>query len=192
MRWTTTLAICGATLVALHFAAERAWPASQVQAKSGEDASAFPEVKASNLEGKEFLIPKDLEGEVNLCLIAFQREQQKDIDTWLTGAKSLRDQKGFAVYELPTIAKATPVFRAWLDNVMRQGIADKEQREHTITLYLDKKSFCKSLKMTSEQTIYAILTDKKGAIVWRSEGRYTPEKGVALKEAIGRKLVPTI
>lgn len=47
----------------------------------------FPELKASNLEGRSFALPADFEGERNLLLIAFQREQQQQIDTWLKEMK---------------------------------------------------------------------------------------------------------
>jgi len=45
----------------------------------------FPPVTSENLSGKTFHLPADLEGDRNLLLIAFQREQQKNIDTWLRG-----------------------------------------------------------------------------------------------------------
>jgi len=41
----------------------------------------FPSVKASNLEKRDFNLPADFEGERNLLLVAFEREQQKDVDT---------------------------------------------------------------------------------------------------------------
>ena len=47
----------------------------------------FPNVKAANLEKRNFNLPADFEGERNLLLVAFEREQQKDVDTWLREMK---------------------------------------------------------------------------------------------------------
>ena len=66
----------------------------------------FPSVKASNLEKRDFNLPADFEGERNLLLVAFEREQQKDVDTWLREMKRFEEiDPGFHYYELPTIQR---------------------------------------------------------------------------------------
>jgi hypothetical protein len=50
---------------------------------------AFPIVRGENLEGRTFTLPTDLTGTYNLLFIAFKREQQLDIDSWLPFAKQL-------------------------------------------------------------------------------------------------------
>ena len=43
----------------------------------------FPRVEGSNLEGKRFALPTDFGAEYNVVVIAFRREQQADVDSWL-------------------------------------------------------------------------------------------------------------
>jgi hypothetical protein len=40
----------------------------------------FPEIEASNLEGRKFVLPQDLDGELNVVIIPFLREQQELVD----------------------------------------------------------------------------------------------------------------
>jgi hypothetical protein len=102
----------------------------------------FPRVHGANLEGRSFTLPDDFEGTINLVLIAFRREQQGDIDTWIPTARRLtRSHLGFRSYELPTISRSVPLARWWLDGAMRAGIPDQEARAGTITLYLNKRAF---------------------------------------------------
>ncbi len=149
----------------------------------------FPRIKATSLEDKEFTLPRDFEGELNLTLIAFQRWQQEQVDSWLPLARQLRAaQPDFRYYELPTIYRGNPVFRWWLDTVMKTGIPDANARAITITLYLDKSVFREALGITREDTIQALLVNREGEVIWRGEGAFTPELGQALTEAITGRL----
>ena len=144
----------------------------------------FPRVTGSNLAGQEFKLPGGFEGEKNLALIAFQREQQSEIDSWLPVAQRLAQSDPlFRYYELPVIFRGNPLFRLWLDSAMRFGIPDQSARANTITLYLDKEDFRRQLGITSEDTIYAFLVDQSGEILWRGDGRCTPQKEQELTQA---------
>lgn len=142
----------------------------------------FPRVQGANLERRTFTLPKDFAGERNLVLIAFKREQQADIDTWIPLAiRIAQEHPDFRYYELPTISRSVPLARWWLDSAMRAGIADRAAREATITLYLDKLAFRKALQLASEDTIYALLVDRAGRILWRAEGAATDAKARELQ-----------
>lgn len=145
----------------------------------------FPRVRGANLERRSFNLPEDFEGEFNLLLIAFLREQQFEVDTWAPEARRLtRERATFRYYELPTISRSIPFARLWLDGAMRAGIPDRAAREATITLYLDKRAFRAALRLPREDTIYALLVDRAGQVLWRAEGVFTEEKGQALRHAL--------
>jgi len=160
-------------LVTLAFAADARPPAA--------GTAKFPDLKASNLESREFNLPQDFGGERNLVLIAFQREQQQQLDTWLKEMKRFQEvDPGFQYYELPTIEKMNSFMRWFIDSGMRRGIPDKNARARTITLYLDKKSFLESLQLPTQNTVYALLVDRSGNVLWRAEGTFDEAKGVSL------------
>jgi hypothetical protein len=145
----------------------------------------FPSVRGENLEGRAFTLPADLKGAYNLLFIAFQRDQQIDINSWLPFAKQLvKEYPALAYYELPTIYRGHPLFRWWLNTGMRMGIPDKKAREVTITLYLDKQAFRKALDMQDEERIYVLLVNRKGEVLWRVEGPFHEERERDLKHAL--------
>ena len=145
----------------------------------------FPKVTANNLSGKSFAMPGAFEGDVNVVLIAFEREQQKDLDTWLAVLpKALEVFPKVKYYELPTIAKLNGMTRWFIDTGMRSGIQDKGQRDRTITLFLDKKPFKEAMRIESEKTVYAMLLDKSGTVLWRAEGLADAEKMSSMKAAL--------
>ncbi len=152
-----------------------------------ESPGHFPKVESSNLEGRVFHMPGDFEGTHNLLLIAFERHQQSDLDTWLHEMKRFEEiDSGFRYYELPTISKMNPVARWFINGGMRRGIPDKKARERTITLYIDKQPFEEALQIDSEKTVYAILVDREGNVLWRADGTYDETKGESLRQFLAR------
>jgi len=146
----------------------------------------LPSVKAANLAKRDFNLPADFEGDRNLLLVAFEREQQKDVDTWLREMRRFEElDPGFHYYELPTIQRPNAFLRWFIDTGMRRGIPDGKARERTITLYLEKKPFCDALLITDQKKIYAFLVDREGKVLWRSEGLFDETKGASLRSALG-------
>jgi len=153
---------------------------------TGQDLPTFPALEASNLNKQKMQFPQGLAGERNLVLLGFQREQQEDIDTWLAPLPALTKlHPDLAFYELPVIDRPNFLLRWIIDTGMRSGIPDKQQRARTITLYLDKKKFLKELQIESEKTIYALLIDKTGKVLWRAEGKADTSKLQSLEAFLG-------
>lgn len=137
----------------------------------------FPAMEATDLNKQSIRLPGGLAGELNLLLMAFERRQQADIDTWLGPLPALAGKHSqLAYYEIPVISRMNFVMRWVIDNGMRGGIPDKAQRARTITLYLDKKLFLAALDINSEQEIHALLVNRAGVVVWRSTGVASEEK----------------
>jgi hypothetical protein len=147
------------------------------------EGARFPRLVASNLEKRTFTLPDDFEGSRNFLLVAFQREQQQKVDTWLREMKQFEElDPEFRYYELPTIQSPNRLVRWFIDTGMRRGIPDKKARSRTITLYLDKKPFLKALGITDESRIYCFLVNRSGQVLWRAEGDFDESKAVSLRQ----------
>ena len=86
----------------------------------------FPRLIASNLEKRTLTLPDDFEGSRNLLLVAFQREQQQQVDTWLREMRRFEKlDPEFRFYELPTIQSPNRLVRWFIDTGMRRGIPEK-------------------------------------------------------------------
>jgi hypothetical protein len=150
----------------------------------------FPPLKSETLEKQAVQLPQDFQGERNLLFIAFEREQQKDIDTWLTQMKRYEDiDKGFRYYEIPTIEKMNRFMRWFINTGMRNGIPDKKARERTITLYIDKEPFKRSLQIPDEKKIYGMVVDRSGNVLWRATGPYDDANGKSLQQFLEKSAV---
>ncbi|MEO5815200.1 MAG: hypothetical protein ABIT20_07965 [Gemmatimonadaceae bacterium] len=146
----------------------------------------FPVVEGSNLEGRSMTLPADFGGDLNVVLVAFQRDQQADVDTWTPALKTMASERpGLRVYELPTLGRRYRLIRGFIDGGMRSGIPDSTVRAATITLYIDKDSFKRPLGIESEDSIHVFLVERGGVIRWRGQGAYTPELGRQLSAAVG-------
>lgn len=155
---------------------------------SQQPTAHFPVVKSDNLEGRTFTLPTDFGGERNIVFVAFQREQQQDVDTWVPFVtKQIAANPGTEYYELPTIKKMISLMKWTINKGMSGGIPDKAAREHTITLYIDKAPFKKDLAITDEKVIHVLIVDRAGSVLWRTSGRFSDEKGAALVAALRAK-----
>ncbi len=146
----------------------------------------FPRVEGSNLEGRRFVLPADFEGELNLVFVAFRREQQADVDSWLPFIKDRKlSERGVRVYELPTLNRSYRIMRRMIDGGMARGIPERATREATITLYIDKGPFKRALQIDSEDRIIAVMVNKAGVVLWRVDGAFSELSGERLMEFLG-------
>lgn len=145
----------------------------------------FPDISGENLEKKKYNIPYDLEGELNLLIVPFQRWHQSLADEWSVFLNNIeKSNQDFRYYEVPTLNSGYKVMRFMIDGGMRAGIPDRSVRERTITLYTNKPLFEEQLNINSEDTIYLFLIRRNGEILWRSEGEYDKQKGEELLKTI--------
>jgi hypothetical protein len=158
-----------------------------LQQTMGDTKAVFPVVEGRNLEGRALALPADFTAEMNIVVIAFRREQQADVDTWMPALRALASHDTtLAVYELPTIERRFRLMRSFIDGGMRRGIPDAAVRAATITLYIDKGPFKRSLGIANEGAIQVLLVDRAGVVHWRAVGRYTSDAVAELTELVGR------
>lgn len=124
----------------------------------------FPSTSATALDGKNWVIPKDLNGEYSLLLIGFKQNAQFDIDRWLIGI----DQKGYHinVFEVPAVGGWLPgLFSSKIDAGMRSGIP-KELWKIVITVYDDADNIINFLGNENALNARVVLLDKGGKVVY--------------------------
>jgi hypothetical protein len=145
----------------------------------------FPKITGSNLLRQKLTLPDDLQGEINILLVAFLQQHQALVDSWIPIVGQL--EKSFPAvrfYEIPVIQKMNFLSQTFINEGMRAGIPNHNTRAKTITLYTDKEIFCDALGIPDEKTIWVLLLDRQANVFWRAEGAFTAEKGDALLKAI--------
>ena len=150
-------------------------------------AAVFPTVEGSNLDGRTMRLPQAFEGSLNLVIVAFKREQQADVDTWMPQALALQQATpGLKVYELPVLGRGYRLLRGFIDGGMRSGISDAAARARTITLYIDKTPFKRSLGIATEDRICTLLVTPSGEVVWRADGPMTEAAAERLRARVSQ------
>jgi hypothetical protein len=155
------------------------------------DAPAFPTTKGVNLNGRTFEIPSGFDAPYQVLLVAFRREQQQDIDTWVDAAREIAaDFPNVEYYELPTINSAWGVMRGWIDGGMRSGIPATAARERTVTIYTDTSKFRDIAGIDGPSQIWVGLVDREGRVYWSRRGRATQESKEELRREVKRVASP--
>lgn len=151
----------------------------------------FPRVTGSNLLRRKVSLPSELQGELNIVIMAFYQWHQSLVDTWIPAADRIASSyPQIWYYELPVLESMNALSQMFINEGMRAGIPNHSTRERTITLYLEKRNFREALGIEDEATIHILVIDRQGNLLWQESGAYTPEKGDALLQAI-QGLLPT-
>jgi len=128
-----------------------------------------------------------MEGQIDLLLISFEAEQQKDADSWMPAAQALQHGSfQFRYYQLPVFGRENFIFRWWDTSSLRSDESDPETLRWIVPLFIDRHRFMQQLDIPNQKQVVVLLVDRQGRILWRSSGPITPAKRAALIAAAGQ------
>lgn len=123
----------------------------------------FPAVRAESLAGTKESIPESARGRVTLVAVAFLRESQGQLDSWLNPFyEKFGKRDGFMFYEIPMISSGYKFMKFIIDSGMRGGIPSFKHK-HVVTMYGDVKKYLSALDLDPRYG-YAFLLDRQGII----------------------------
>ena len=150
------------------------------------DVKRFPTVEGVSLDDTELTLPADLEGERNLLAVAFHRNHQRQVDTWIPLFRELEAEvPGLAGYEIPTISGSWRPLRWFIDGGMKAAIPDPLTRSRTVTVYGDVGRVTDGLGLPDRDRIAVVLLDRRGEVFWMARGPLRGERPDGLVEALG-------
>lgn len=147
-------------------------------------AQSIPVLETADLNGKSLVWPKDLPAGKSLLIVAFARDQQSKIDAWVAGL-GLKAPNAPSWYEVPMIDNPGQVGRWFIDNGMRSGITDPQDRAHVTTIYGDKASLMKTMGLPNEEQVHLLVVDNQGRIYKRVSGDFSAPGRAAITQAMG-------
>ncbi len=145
----------------------------------------FPRLAARDLDGREVALPAGLPGEWSVVIIAFRREQQELVDSWvpwLEQRAAADPRLGFA--ELPALGLQWQPARPVIDGGMAAAIRDQKTRRRTLTVYTDIRRVTVPLWISDRSTIWLFLVNRAGQVRWRGSGGRDAATAAALTAAL--------
>jgi len=142
----------------------------------------MPTIQAKTLADRTVTLPQDLPGEKTLAIIAFGKDQQPNIDTWVQGLNLKNSTEAWV--ELPVINPGITFVRNFIDGGMRMNVRDEVMRNRIITLYTDRVLFLKSMGLPQKtESIFVVIVTRQGKVLASVEGDYSEEKAAVLNVA---------
>ncbi|MCX8044831.1 MAG: mitochondrial ATPase complex subunit ATP10 [Desulfobacterota bacterium] len=134
----------------------------------------FPTVTGSSLAGDKESIPDSCRGKVTLITVAFLRENQGQLDSWLNPFyEKFGNNPGFMFYEIPMISSGYKFMKMIIDGGMRAGLPSFKHK-HVVTMYGDVAHYLEQLSLDPRHG-YAFLLDRDGVIRFQAQGFATPQ-----------------
>ncbi len=143
-------------------------------AKPAPKKLVLPRLDSADLNGNTFVIPDNFVAPRTLLLIAFERNHQNLIDSWVEGLKITPEIKNW--YELPVVGQMSQLRQGFLDNAMRVGIRGEDKRAHVVTLYIPPSKITGALGKIKTDTIYVAVVGRKGEVLALAEGAFDKTK----------------
>ena len=145
----------------------------------------FPRLAARDLEGGRVDLPEDFGGEWNLVVVAFRRDQQVLVDSWIAWFEGVAaEHPTLRCYEIPVLATRWSPARRFIDGGMAQAVRDPETRRRTLTVYTDVRHVTDALAIDDTSTITVLLVTSEGYVTWRATGPWTEHNADAVAAAL--------
>lgn len=146
---------------------------------------AFPRLAARNLEGRDVEVPDAFDGERNVVVVAFQRQHQDLVDSWVPWLEEhAAADPEFRFYELPTIGRIWAPVRNFIDGGMAAAIRDPVILRRTLTIYGDVNKLTTPLGIDDRSTIALFLVDGSHTVRWSGAGGFDDEAARDLDRAL--------
>jgi hypothetical protein len=169
---------CNAIRVALLLAI--ALLSTSVESQEPASSGQLPSLTGENLNSRKMTLPQDLPGDPALLFIAFDQDQQSQIDSW---TKGLNDSVPWL--EVPIIEPSNAFVRAMIAGGMRRDIAATAVRERVVTVYTAPDPVARAVGCTDyRKRLCVAVAEKSGRIRLVSAGAYSPDAAKRVLESL--------
>jgi hypothetical protein len=127
----------------------------------------LPQVQGYNLHDHEIVLPHDVDDECVLVIISYKRWHQDFIDTWKPHLDQLTEQfQRLRVYYLSMLKPKKHFIRVIIAGYMKRFYTSKSDQAAHILVYTDIDAFNRSLALPTTNTIYLLLVNRAGQVLW--------------------------
>jgi hypothetical protein len=174
--WTPTLAWLAAASAALVLAL-MAPSESNVMGR-------LPTLTAKRLEQQRIVLPQGLAAGRTLALVAFNRNQRAEIQSWITGLGLDRDPS-ISWFKMPVLNDpGNEDARNATEIKLLARHPGENARARLVPVFADRESFIRATGLSSADHASVLILDREGIVLARAEGLFDQDKARALRETL--------
>ncbi|MBK8022906.1 MAG: hypothetical protein IPK19_16120 [Chloroflexi bacterium] len=152
----------------------------------------FPDLTATSTDGQTLELPRDFSGKLNVAVISFSRDQQPDAATWHDALEELRrSHANLALVQL-FVAPVLPYWYQAAQNAVIRSSVPTQRNITTLSAHVDLNEFNRALDIPTVSTIYTLLVNRPGAVLWASQGPCDTNRYTSLKRTVRRVANSTV
>jgi hypothetical protein len=145
----------------------------------------LPRLEATALDGSRLTLPDSVAARITLVGFGYQREAQKDIDSWFEPFRREYSSDGtFRACEVPMMGTRIPgLLRGVVNGGMRRAIP-RESWRWVAPFYGNIDEYSKRLGVSDRSRVQMFLLDGSGVIRWHAAGSADSTRLAGLMRAV--------
>ncbi|MDB5946456.1 MAG: hypothetical protein JWQ33_1482 [Ramlibacter sp.] len=176
--WIQVLAWLAAVTVALLLA----FAAPNESALMGR----LPAMNVKSLNQQPIAFPQGLPAGRTLALVAFERGQRDEIESWITGLQ-LRESSAIAWLKMPVLNDpGSESARTDIESSMRARHSAEVDRARLVPVFTNREAFMRAAGLSGSSHAWVLVIGRDGQVLARVEGEYSAEKGQTLRETLAQ------
>lgn len=167
------------------------YPEINTIAKAQLIGKEFPNLTGETLKDTPLTIPSDTKNRFTIIAMAYSKDAEDDLKTWLTPAYNKFIAKtgmfdadyNVNIYFIPMFSVANIVTPSLAKQKMKED-TDKKFYPYVLFYKGDLKKYKKELGFEEKDTAYFFVLDKEGKIIYATSGKYSADKMEELESKI--------
>lgn len=174
--WTPTLAWLAAATAALVLA---------VAGPSESDVMGrLPTLAAKRLDQRRIVLPHSLSADRTLALVAFNRNQRAEIESWVKGL-GLKQDPSISWFKMPVLNDpGNEDARSAIEIKLLALHTSERARSRLVPVFTDRDAFIRAAGLSGADHASVLILNREGKVLARAEGQYDERKALALRETL--------
>jgi hypothetical protein len=144
----------------------------------------LPTLTAKRLDQQLVTLPHGLPAERTLALVAFNRSQRGEIDSWIQGLR-LGHDPSIPWFKMPVFNDpGSEVARNDLQNQMLARHPAGADLSRLVPVFTDRDAFIRAAGLSGTEHAWVLVLNREGKVLARAEGLYNEAKAQALRETL--------
>lgn len=144
----------------------------------------LPTLHAKRLNQQPIALPHGLPAGRTLALVAFQRGQRGEVESWIKGMR-LRENDSIPWLKMPVLDDpGSESARGVIESGMLARHVGEIDRARLVPVFTNRDAFIRAAGLSSPDHAWVLVIGRDGQVLARVEGEYNEEKAQALRETL--------